>query len=120
MSLKETAKDLLKVADEIEVEAAEVTNFVCDSCNHTATLAKINEKRKQAAEEAGENVTVSPITVNDKIMCPACDEGAMSYQATEESQRFYIEPETKEAEEEEAKEAGESVDYDSLERYKNG
>lgn len=126
MSLKEAAQELLKVADDIEAEAAQVTKFVCDSCNHTATLATINAKRKQAAEDAGENVSVSEVTVNDKIVCPACDEGTMSYQATEESERFYVEPESKEAgedngsEESEEKEASEPVDYDALERYKNG
>lgn len=127
MSLKEAAEELLKVADEIEAEAEQVTDFVCDTCNHTATLAKINQKRVQAAEEAaaGADVTVSKVTVNDQVSCPACDDGTMSYQASEASERFYINPEQKEAakdeegEEEEEKTASEPVDYDSLERYRS-
>lgn len=144
MSLKQAAEDLLKIADEIEVQADSVTQFVCDKCNHTATLAKINEKRKTAAKEAGENVTVGSVTVNDQVACPACDDGVMSYVASEESEKFYIEEkeaaevtpeevaeEKKETPEEQAleekgekphkephdKKASEPIDYDSLKRY---
>lgn len=92
--MKKAADELLKIADEIEKEAAEVTQFVCDKCNHTATLAAINEKRKMAAKEAGENVTVSDITVNDNIKCPACD-GVMAYKATEASEAYYFDPDKK-------------------------
>lgn len=126
MSLKEAAEELLRVADEIEAEAEQVTDFVCDTCNHTATLAKINQKRVQAAEQAGEDVTVSKVTVNDQVACPACDEGTMAYHASEASERFYINPDKEAAEEEEEekeeegdKSASEPVDYDSLERYQN-
>jgi len=87
-SIKKAAEELLKIADEIETEAAGVTQFVCDSCNHTATLASINEKRTEAAKTAGENVTVSPIGVNDKVHCPAC-EGVMAYRETEASAAYY-------------------------------
>jgi hypothetical protein len=92
MTLKEAAVELLKVADQIEGEANEVTQFVCKGCNHTSTLASINKKRKEAAKTAGENVTVADITVNDKIHCPACD-GVMAYKATEASEQFYFDPE---------------------------
>lgn len=126
MSLKEAAEELLKVADDIEAEAEQVTEFVCDSCNHTATLATINQKRVQAAEEAEGEVTVKKVDVNATVECPACDEGKMAYRPTEASERFYINPDEKEAskgseedDEEESKEASEPVDYDSLERYQN-
>jgi hypothetical protein len=140
MSMKQAAEDLLKVADAIDKEAAEVTQFVCDKCNHTATLATINARRKEAAEAAGSNVTVSDIAVNDKIKCPACD-GVMAYQETEASAPYYFDPDkkakdpdaphseeeetpkeeteeslkTQEKEQEKGKHA--SIDYDSLERY---
>ena len=92
MSLKKAAEDLLKIADEIEKDAAGVTQFVCDKCNHTATLAGINGARQKAASDVGENVTVSDITVEDKVACPcpSCD-GVMSYQATDESKVYYFE-----------------------------
>jgi hypothetical protein len=89
MSLKKTAEDLLKIAEDIEMEAAEVTQFVCEKCNHTTTLAKINASRKEAANEIGDNVVVSPITVNEKVTCPACD-GVLAYNATEESAPYYF------------------------------
>ena len=145
MSMKQAAEELLKIADDIEKDAAKVTQFVCPECNHTATLAKINERRKAAASEVGENIAVSDITVNDKIACPAC-EGVMAYAETITSQPYYFDPdkvaadaphdETKETPAEEAAESPEtqkkekeegtekhdqpkqaSLDYDSLERY---
>lgn len=104
MSLKKTAEDLLKIAEDIEKEAAEVTEFVCAKCNHTATLATVNTSRKTSAQEVGENVTVSEITVNDQISCPAC-EGVMAYSPTEASGAYYFdEKEAKEEEEKEEKE----------------
>jgi len=144
-SMKKVAEELLKIADEIETEAAGVTQFVCDSCNHTATLTSINEKRTEAAKTAGENVTVSPITVNDKVHCPAC-EGVMAYRETDVSAAYYYDkdaakdpnapghdesketpadeaaetPETQKKEKEEGTEQHPktaAIDYDSLERY---
>jgi hypothetical protein len=94
MLMKKAADELLKIADEIEKEAAEVTQFVCDKCSHTASLATINSKRQAAAKEAGENVVVSDITVNDSIKCPAC-EGVMAYKATEASEAYYFDPRKK-------------------------
>jgi len=145
MSLKKQADALLEVASKIEVEAAEATNFVCDKCNHTTTLAKINASRKTAASEIGENVAVSDITVNDKVTCPvpSC-EGVLAYQENETSAGYYYDPdkvaakpsaeevkeEAKETPEEQAREEkGEklheephtaSVDYDKLDRYMKG
>ena len=148
MSLKQAAEELLKVADEIEQKAAEVTTFVCDKCNHTSTLANINASRKKVASEVGENVTVTDITVNDKITCPApgC-EGVMAYNETEASAGFYYDPdkaveakdpdaphsekkETPAEEKDESlktqeKERAEgahtaSVDYDAIDRYIKG
>ena len=93
MSLKQAAEELLKVADSIEAQAAEVTTFVCDKCNHTSTLAHINDVRKKAASEVGENVTVSDISVNDTIQCPVPEcTGVMAYKETEESAGYYYDP----------------------------
>lgn len=119
--LKKAAEDLLIIADSIEKDAAEVTEFVCNKCNHTATLATINEKRLEAAKQVeGKEVKVEPITVNDKLNCPACD-GVMAYNPTEASKPYYVEPEKEakkeEEEEEEEKAASEPIDYDSLDRY---
>lgn len=115
MSLKNAAEDLLKVADELEVEANSVTEFVCDKCSHTATLAEINQRRREAGEKVGEDVTVEPVTVNDTVSCPACD-GIMSYRPSEASERFYFEPE-KEANKENTEKKEASINYDSLEKY---
>lgn len=145
MSINKAAAELLKIADEIDQEAAQVTTFVCDSCNHTATMVSINERRKAAAEEV--NAEATDITVNDKLACPACD-GVMAYQETEASAAYYFDPDKKaeakhdESKETPAEEAAEtpavqkeekeegtekhdapapekkaSLDYDSLKRY---
>ena len=126
MSLKQATEELLKIADDIEKEAEKVTMFVCDNCNHTASLASINEKRRKVAEEVEGEVTVSSITVNDKVHCPAC-EGTMLYKASEESEAFYFDPEKiakkedeeeeEEEEEKEEKKASQPIDYDQLTRY---
>lgn len=126
MSVKQAAEELLKIADAIENEAQQVTNFVCADCNHTATLATINERRKTAAEEVEEKVVVADITVNDEVGCPACG-GTMSYQASEESSKYYIDTkkagddeddeDEKEEEMEEKSASDEPVDYDSIQRY---
>jgi len=96
---KKTAEELLKIAEEIEQQAAEVTQLVCDKCNHTSTLAKINDARKKTASDVSENIAVSEITVNDKVTCPApgCD-GVLSYKATEASAPYYYDPDAKPAE----------------------
>jgi len=140
MSLMKQAEDLLAVAAEIEKQAAEVTTFVCDTCNHTTTLAKINSARKTVASEIGENVTVSDIAVSDKVNCPAPDcSGVLAYRETEASQPYYYDTE-KEAAHDESKETAEeeaaesldtqkkeraegkhaSVDYDAIDRYMKG
>ena len=92
MDVKKAAEELLKIADDIEKDAAEVTKFVCSSCNHTTNLLGINAKRREAAKTAGDNVTVADITVNDKVKCPACD-GVMAYVETESSAPYYFDPE---------------------------
>ena len=129
MSLKKAAEELFKIADDIEAQAEEVTNFVCASCNHTATLATINARRKEAAEGEEGEITVARVTVNDSVSCPACG-GEMTYNPTEASEQYYVNPEAKTAEdddeegkekkeeEEEEKEAASGpIDYDSLKRY---
>jgi hypothetical protein len=109
MTLKEAAAALIKVADQIDAEAMTVTEFVCKGCNHTATLASINSKRKTAAKEAGENVSVADITVNDQIHCPACND-IMAYRPTEASEQFYFDPDKKAAEEEKKPEEAKKED----------
>lgn len=88
---KLAAERLLKLADAIEEEAYDNTYFVCDSCNHTASLKTINGKRK---EEANKNnvIHIANVTVNDDVTCVACG-GKMSYVPTESSMKFYIEAE---------------------------
>ena len=91
MDVKKAADELIKIADDIEKDAADVTKFVCSACNHTTTLSGINAKRQEAAKTAGDNITVADITVNDKVKCPACD-GVMSYVETEASAPYYYDP----------------------------
>lgn len=124
MSMKRAAEELLQVADEIEAQADQVTQFVCADCNHTATLDAINSRRKEAAEGAGEDVKVAKVTVNDSVTCLACG-GTMSYNPTQASEQFYFDPERQAGEDEddddddggESKEASGPIDYDSLKRY---
>lgn len=100
---KLAAERLLKIADAIEEEAYNNTYFVCDSCNHTASLKTINDKRKEAAKNS--NVLhVANVTVNDDIVCLACG-GKMSYVPTENSMKFYVE-----AENDEEEDTGEELD----------
>jgi len=88
---KRTASELIKLADAIEKQAAEKTYFVCDCCNHTANLASINSIRTKVASENGIE-SVSPVNVNNNIACPVIGcEGRMSYVATSESDKYYVE-----------------------------
>lgn len=95
MDLKVAAENLLKVADLIEKEAEQKTIFACESCNHTVTLAEINATRKSFAEkeasDTGKPVHVAKITVNDKVACGSCGEGAMCYEADEVSSKYWVE-----------------------------
>jgi len=92
-SLKIAEEKLVKIAGAIQKQAAEKTYFICDDCNHTANLAVINQRRKEAAE-ASEAQEVEAITVNDELTCPVpgCS-GTMHYAATAESERYYVESE---------------------------
>jgi hypothetical protein len=130
MDVKKAAEELLKIANDIEKDAAEVTKFVCSSCNHTATLSSINVKRQEAAKTAGDSIQVADISVNDKVHCPAC-EGVMAYAETEASQPYYYDPDKaavskkeieeekgetpkEQAEEEESGKEDKKADYDSI------
>lgn len=127
MSLKKAAEELLQVADDIEAQADQVTQFVCASCNHTATLETINTRRKEAAEGVDGEVQVAKVTVNDSVACPACG-GTMAYSPTEASEQFYFDPDKQagdDAEEEDddestdaSKKASGPIDYDNLKRYR--
>jgi hypothetical protein len=88
-SPKEAAENLIKLANELEVQAMDVSYLVCDKCHHTANLTTINDKRRKVASEMNVK-NVNTVTVNDKLSCPAC-EGTMSYAPTEASQRYYVE-----------------------------
>lgn len=87
--LKQAAARILEISSKLEKRASEQTFFVCDSCNHTASLASINRMRKEAADSQGIK-DVGEVTVNDSLECKACG-GDMSYVPTEESRRFYVE-----------------------------
>ena len=86
---KEAAEKLFKIADIIEKQAAQKTFFVCDGCNHTASLESINSVRAKFASE-NQVESVASVCVDDVIACTACG-GDMSYSATEESAKFFIE-----------------------------
>jgi hypothetical protein len=90
-NIKLAAERLLKIADTFEKEASENTFFVCDSCNHTASLADINKKRKTASEQH-QVKRVASVKVTDVVACVACG-GKMAYVPTETSQKYYIEAE---------------------------
>lgn len=94
-TIKVAAQKLLDLAASIEKEASEKTFFVCEGCNHTASLGEINQKRKAVA--ASMNIDkVADVTVNERISCPACD-GEMSYVATEDSSKYYLESDDEDA-----------------------
>lgn len=98
-NMKLAAERLFKLADAIEEEAYNSTYFVCDDCNHTASLKDINERRKQAAEK--NNVLhIAKVTVNDNITCVACG-GKMAYVPTNSSMKYYVEAEGDEDEDDE-------------------
>ena len=125
MEMKQAAEELLKIADDLEKEAAAVTQFVCASCNHTASLETINARRIDAAQSATSDVVVSKVDVQDVVACPACG-GRMAYSPTEESQRYYITADEAPKDEElgpdgkpvaPAAKTAAPIDYDSLKRY---
>ena len=98
-NIEKTASHLLKLADAIEKEASEKTYFICDCCNHTANLSSINSVRAKIASESGIS-SVKKVSVNDEIACPAYGcEGVMSYVATDDSEKFYIDVKSAEDEE---------------------
>jgi hypothetical protein len=86
---KEAAQRLFDIADAIEKQAAKSSFFVCDSCNHTASLESINSLRTKYASENGIE-SVSNVTIDDTISCKACG-GDMKYAATEDSEKFFVE-----------------------------
>lgn len=92
MDLKEQANKLIKLAEQIEKEASEYAFFICANCNHTASLKDINARRAKIASMEDPEMTVKPVTVNDKISCPVVEcGGTMSYVATDESDKYYVE-----------------------------
>ena len=88
-SPKEAAENLIKLANELEAQAMDVSYLVCEKCCHTANLTTINDRRHKTASEMNVK-NVNTVTVNDKVACPACG-GTMSYAPTEASQRYYVE-----------------------------
>lgn len=92
MDRKEAASKLLEIADAIDKKAADMSYFVCSSCNHTVNLTSINDRRMKAASEYGDIDIVEPVTVDDKISCPVpgC-EGILEYVPTDESESLYVE-----------------------------
>jgi hypothetical protein len=92
MDFKKTAQDLLKLAEKIEKEASDNSYFICSQCNHTATLTQVNDRRVMIASQENPEMTVKKVTINDTIRCgvPGC-EGKMTYCASDESNRYYLE-----------------------------
>lgn len=91
-NMKLAAEKLFKIADTLEKEAADNTYFVCDGCNHTSSLADINAKRRLASETYKVK-RVANVTVNDKVLCPACGD-KMAYVPTDMSEKYYVEAES--------------------------
>jgi hypothetical protein len=92
MDLKEHAQKLMKLAESIEKEAYDNTFFICSHCNHTASLAEINDRRVKFAAQEDPEITVKPVSINDTVVCPVpgC-EGKMAYIATDASEKYYTE-----------------------------
>jgi hypothetical protein len=90
-NMKLAAQRLLKIADDLEREAADNTFFVCDGCNHTSSLKDINAKRKMAGENHKVK-RIANVSVNDSVTCLACG-GKMSYVPTDSSEKYYVESE---------------------------
>jgi len=111
--IKKAADELLRLADEIEKEASEKIFFACNSCDHKVNLATINAKRKEAADlnskQAGKQIVIASISVDDKIHCPNCTSGKMAYAPTEESEKYLVEADDSKKEPEE---------YDSMKEEK--
>ncbi len=83
-----TAADYLnRIADEIDREAAGKTVFACDCCDHRNTMGNINE----SIVELSDSPDVELIGVNDKVTCPGCSSGIMSYRPDTQSEPFYEE-----------------------------
>jgi type IV secretory pathway VirB10-like protein len=97
MDRKTAAQKLLDIAGAIDKQASEESFFVCHACNHTASLATINNKRVKVASESGVQ-DVDAVTVNDVIACPACG-GDMRYIPTDSSEKYYVESADEPAEE---------------------
>lgn len=93
-NMKLAAEKLFKIADALEKEASENTFFVCDNCNHTASLADINAKRKTAGTKHSVK-KIASVTVNDEVSCVACG-GKMAYVPTGDSTKYYVEAENTE------------------------
>ena len=76
------------MADQIEKDASDKSIFICSKCNHTASLTEINQRR---VKFAGDEYSVKPVTINDKVSCPVSEcEGVMNYVATDESEKLYV------------------------------
>lgn len=89
--LKTAADHLLKIADDLDREAAEKTVFCCGKCSHSATLGSMNATVAAALKAVGSKKASSfePITVNDRVACSKCD-GVMSYRPTKASEAYYV------------------------------
>jgi hypothetical protein len=110
--LKYASDTLLQVADAIEKEAADRSIFACDKCDNTISLSGINSAIRTASEGAG--VDAHTILVDDKVACTTCEAGVMSYQASEESDKYYEEESKEEEPEEEAEESNDDPKEDAV------
>lgn len=87
---KTAAEMLLKLAQDLEKEAAENTIFACSGCGDSHSMATINNAIAKFAEENPDvNVADSKVTVNDTVSCPNCGH-EMEYAPTANSEQYYV------------------------------
>lgn len=104
MSTNKTAAEmLLKLAQDLEKEAAEKTIFACSGCGGSHSMAAINGAIAKFAEENPDmDTSGAKITVNDTVSCPNCGHD-MEYAPTADSEQYYV-PEESEGDEDDKSE----------------
>lgn len=113
MSTNKTAADmLLKLAQDLEKEAAEKTIFACSGCGGSHSMAAINDAIAKFAEENPDvDTSGAKVTVNDTVSCPNCGH-EMEYAPTAESEQYYV-PEETEGDEDDKSEKKDDTEKDA-------
>lgn len=113
MSTNKTAADmLLKLAQDLEKEAAEKTIFACSGCGGSHSMAAINDAITKFAEENPDvDTSGAKVTVNDTVSCPNCGH-EMEYAPTAESEQYYV-PEETEGDDDDKSEKNEDSEKDA-------